>query len=253
MIQELKKIGLEEVKGRVVDTGFAPQVSKEWIDRLLQRPVKSFKDAIAGIDASFVSGQDRAVREANSKPVDTRKGLEVDEISAIHLYTQKCLHEELNNALRSNDEKKREPFLDFTRLLLSALQKLPNEPKGVVYRVVDDELSDGYGKGKSFFWSAFSSCATEGGAAMKFANKNRKPYTVFSISGHGKRIAEFSAYEGETEVLLPISTEFRVAGQIPIGKMTMVHLTIVEPETKKRKRTEKAKGGRNGEKETGKM
>ena len=39
LVQELKKIGLEKVKGRIVDTGFAPQVSKKWIERLLERPV----------------------------------------------------------------------------------------------------------------------------------------------------------------------------------------------------------------------
>ena len=54
LVQELKKIGLEKVKGRIVDTGFAPQVSKEWIERLLQRPVKSFKQAIEKIPALFV-------------------------------------------------------------------------------------------------------------------------------------------------------------------------------------------------------
>ena len=77
LVKELEKIGLKEVKGRIVDTGFAPQVSKEWIDRLLKRPVKPFKDAIARIPASFVSGQGRAVTVAKSKPVEKRKGLQL--------------------------------------------------------------------------------------------------------------------------------------------------------------------------------
>ena len=43
-------------------------------------------------------------------------------------------------------------------------------------------------------------------------------------------------------MLLPISTEFRVIDQIPIGKATVVNLEIMERNRKKRKRKEKATG-----------
>ena len=139
LVQELDKHGVKEIRGNVVDTGFTPQVSKEWIDNLYNLPVKSFKDCLKSIDEKYTSGGKDALAKAKViVKAHRNKTLTIDEIAAINLYTQTCLYKHFNECLR-NDNMRKE-VLDFARLLVFGLDKLPNEAHGVFYRVVNKKI-----------------------------------------------------------------------------------------------------------------
>jgi hypothetical protein len=248
LVKELEKIGLKEIEGRVVDTGFARQTPKAWIDNLQNRPVKSLELSLQGVDNKFKAGKGEALAFANGLAVAKRGKLSVDEAAAINLYTQNCLYRKLNQVLRSQNAEEREPFLDFTRLLLFALNKLPDEAETTFFRLVNRQLNAEYGNGKQFFWSAFSSCSTVDTAVMQFAKKS-KPHTIFAIAGCGKSIAEYSAYKSENEILIPMTVELCVQNSFQNGKTTTVFLKMVESaagKRKKRKRDDHSRAGPSG-------
>ncbi len=209
LVDQLRKYGLKEIKGKVVDEGFAPPVSKEWIKNLYKREVKKLSECLKSIDKDLTLDKEIALAFARRKSKEQRKGLTVDEVAAIHLYTQDALYKHLNETLRKDNDE-REKVLDISRLILSGLDKLPYEDETTFYRVVTKKLKNYYKRGYQFFEAAFSSCSTNGIDVLERFARPQSWNTIFVITGRGKSIKEFSHKQIEDEILVPMGVELRV-------------------------------------------
>lgn len=84
-------------------------------------------------------------------------GLTIDKSASIMLYStswkpyKKCLYVALNDALRSQDRDKLEPWFSYIKLLFTALERLPSIQR-TVYRGVKRDMEKDYVKGKSVVW-----------------------------------------------------------------------------------------------------
>lgn len=182
------------------------------------------------------------------------QGLTVDEAAAIHFYTSQCLfYVLLNGVLGGWGKDGREPlplYLPYSKLVLSALNKLPNV-EATVYRGVQgvplEKLLGGKVEGHFLTWWAFTS-TTESSDVL------RKPYflgftgehrTVFVLKvKSGVRIKRFSSFGGdeiepesedeeiegiddEDEVLIKPGTQFVITSIKDYDGVTEVSMTEV--------------------------
>ena len=175
--------------------------------------------------------EDGVVSEALTfcRSIDAEKKcyLTDEEAAAIRVYTGNSLYDALNEKLRQSareDElQSLHPFLRFARLLHSAMMKLPDVGEQTVFRgvrVSKANLDIDYKQNADFAWGQFTSCSLQSEKAMGFGTK-----TVFAVKCFGGRsIRNFSAFEHEDEVLLPIGTRLRVTGVLPSGDKCTVLL-----------------------------
>ena len=180
--------------------------------------------------AKAKKGRDKALKFANDE-APSSSPLSKDEIAAVYLCTMKVAYLPLNAALRSGDVNRIAPFRQFVRLLVSALDKLPSY-SGIVYRGITARLGDGeYANGSEVIWGGVSSCSTGGIAVDEFIGDNDTHRTLFAIDVQGgKIIREYSAFEAEAEVLLPISTRLVVKNSCYLhNRLLLVNLSEVVP------------------------
>ena len=78
------------------------------------------------------------------------------------------------------------------------------------------------------FLECISSCSKDGNVVMGFANSHQW-HTIFSISGCGKSIKDFSAEPDEDEILMPFSVEYRVENHFTNtqGRQHIVSLQVL--------------------------
>ena len=144
-----------------------------------------------------------------------KHGLTLCEIAAIHLYTQQAIYSQLNKMLRDRDRTKLLVYFPFLKLLLTALEKLPNY-EGVVYRgvKVQNNLKSQYRVGRNLTWWAFSSCTLDGDilSSDTFCGSTGERILFTIRCKNGKDISAYSAYSSEKEILLPPGRVFKVEG-----------------------------------------
>lgn len=137
-------------------------------------PVLPLRDTLSQLTELTDPGPhiEEALRAASiqpRQPEKSRPSLSVDQLAAIHLYTQEwseapSLYRCLNRALRSDDRSKVKPWFPFLKLLITALRQLPKF-KGPVWRGLKKDVSAKYPSGLTFRWWPFSSCTTDGKAS----------------------------------------------------------------------------------------
>jgi len=153
-------------------------------------------------------------------------GLNVDQIAAVHLYTQEwpeaqeSLYYKLNAALRNSNRAHVKPFFAYLRLLIDAFSKLPKvSASDKLWRGVRADLSKDFKKGKTLYWWAVTSCSTDQTVLdnPQFLGTTGER-TMFSITvSHGVHIDSFSAFSDEAEVVLPPGTHLEVVNASNLG------------------------------------
>ena len=206
---------------------------------LADKPIVSLDTSMTALPAhestvlkSFArSSMLAAKHKAKSHPKMT-----VDQIAAIHLYTQgTVLYGRVNAFLRARDRAGIRPYLPFIKLLLSALHTLPLETRVVWRGIPKHELEKFLQlKGNTIVWWGFSSCTKSVEQTEKFLTKfgtqtDHQKCTLFNVECRScVDITALSAYPEEEEVLLMPGTVMKVVGAL---KMTsVVHLRESEEE-----------------------
>jgi len=138
----------------------------------------------------------------------------MDEVCALHLYTQESpFYKLLNARLRDRNRQLLKPFFPLLKIMINALQKLPPIDK-TVYRGVKKNLLSKYKEkiGKKEIWWSFSSTTVSISVLQNelFLGKEGDR-SMFIISGVSLRdISRYSAIPGEQELLLLPGTVFIV-------------------------------------------
>jgi len=164
--------------------------------------------------------------------------LSFDESASVFAYSMESpLYAIINEALRKEDRNVLQPHFPYLRLLLDALNKLPNI-SALVYRGIKiaeiskyEETVSFYTKkskdGENTIWWGFSS-TTEN---LEILNSNQflgnsGNRIIFSFTcKKGKNIKSFSAISTEEEILILPGTIFKVIGILHAGNgFTMIQL-----------------------------
>jgi len=153
----------------------------------------------------------------SNEPVTyTDKSLTEDMIASIYLFTSQAMYFPLNYALRSDNGAVVRMFFPFLRLLVSALDRLPNY-SGMVYRGIKKDLSPNYTEGcKLSFWS-FQSGTTDADSLAKdtfLGRTGTRSVLLLKVTG-GKDISAYSADAEEKEILIPAGCTFAVEEILP--------------------------------------
>ena len=163
------------------------------------------------------------------KAIKKHPQLSLDEAASLVLYTIEEIPRELslyyvmNGNLRAKDRKRVRPWRDYIWLLLHALRKLPVETELVLFRGARASPSDLQldldEDGFEFTWSGFSSTARTQGVMETFVGQEgmRTMLTLQLTEPIGRKIADFSLFPEEDEVLLPPNICFEVASKFNAG------------------------------------
>lgn len=145
-------------------------------------------------------------------------GLTREESAAIYLYSMEMtdsvsFYKVLNDTLATGDRKMIRPWYLFLKLFDSALEKLPNFTKPV-WRGIKANIIGDYCNTQVCTWWRFSSCSASIDVVKLFLGNNDGS-TLFMIEVcNGKRIADYSHFPNEDEVLLKMGTTFYVRSQL---------------------------------------
>ena len=235
LVEKLSYVGQG---ARCVTAEFANRVDG-FVEQVRLCPVQSLKESLRGVIKHHAksgvskSRVQRGIEEARTqatKWVNKRgkdvNGLDIEEMAAIHLYTQTCIYSTLNAKLRSGDLKAAKVFFPYARLLLSALDKLPDVKDTTLYRGIDCRLpKDCFKQGTVYPMQQFNSCSSVGQTIESFL-KNNGYRTVMTVLGVGKNIKKYSKFD-EAEVLVPFGTLVRVDNSVEVhsGKLCVVSLS----------------------------
>jgi hypothetical protein len=167
---------------------------------------------------------------SSSAPAPGPERLNVDEIAAIHLYTQETpFYPTLNALLRSQDRGPLTPYLPYLRLLVTALGKL-KPAHATVFRGVNVDLSSQYLTGLECVWWPISSTTSEINVLSNpMFFDLAQPRTLFTIqTKHAVDIRLYSAMSKEAELVLLPGACFEVTGVLQLSaqpKCVMVTMT----------------------------
>ena len=158
--------------------------NNNFVNRLQDIQINSTDNPIFGIKGTPDCSLKEAIEDAQKKDPELEKidlsgaiylanwgnqkrlaanpyNLTVDELAAIHLYTQETpFYRILNERLRSEKRQLLVPFFRYIKLLLKGLYKLPSIKK-VVYRGVSKDLSSSFNEGKEMIWWSFTSTTSK--------------------------------------------------------------------------------------------
>lgn len=206
--QALRIMDVDEVPGQVPP-----------LRGLFGLPVAPLLDSTANL-VELLSGLrdtvDDALKFARQK-VSTHgpdpHGLTEDMIAGIYLYTCEVLCSAVNRCLRfgSSEASVVKSFFPFLRLLLTALERLPDY-SGQVYCGTRKDLSEGYLMGSQLSIWSFQSAMTDADtlANEAFLGKSGpRSLLCFRVTG-GKDISAYSPYVQEKEILIPAGCTFTV-------------------------------------------
>mmetsp|Transcript_63025 Transcript_63025/g.176278 ORF Transcript_63025/g.176278 Transcript_63025/m.176278 type:complete len:772 (+) Transcript_63025:110-2425(+) len=138
-------------------------------------------------------------------------GLTEDMIAGINVYTSEVLHSAVNQCLRSGNDFVVKSFFPFLRLLLAALERLPDY-SGQVYCGARKDLSNSYPMGSQLSIWSFQSAMTDADALADdtFLGKSgTRSLLCIRVTG-GKDISAYSANVQEKEILIPAGCTFTV-------------------------------------------
>lgn len=175
--------------------------------------------SIGDIAASEGKGKELAAKQAG-KP---KKYMAAHLYGSIMLYTGNAIYRQLNAALRSAKRKNVQKYFKYLRLLLEALNTLPQK-KCTLWRGISCDLTKACPVGKTVTWWSVSSCTSTESVARDFASGSAGVATLFTIKA--KRACPISAisfYSSEAESLLPPGTQLLIKSVKKVGKLVEIH------------------------------
>ena len=174
----------------------------------------------------------------DNSPTPPPQNLTLDESASICLYSiewephGQCLSYALNQALRSKDRQKLNPWCLYLKLILTALAHLPSTHDRLIYRGIKLDLSKDYPKGKTFIWWGFSSCTSSLSVleSRQFIGKIGLR-TMFIIECQsGKDISQHTYFQSEQEILIYPATRFIViSSEYKYNGLYIIHLKEIPP------------------------
>ncbi|CAF2879300.1 unnamed protein product [Rotaria sp. Silwood2] len=153
-----------------------------------------------------------------------------DEAATVYLYTMEMsenasVYHILNRALCAEDRTELRPWFGYLKLLDSATSKLPDF-RGIVWRGVNQDVSQTFKRGQRITWWSVSSCSRSVDVVSSFLGKTSQS-TLFNIEcSNGKFIAAYTCYPSEDEVIMMPGTMFKVVSD-PLhhhGGLHIIHL-----------------------------
>jgi len=172
------------------------------------------------------------------------EGLSQDEANAIHIYTREwqigdeSLYHRLNTALRSEDRKNIDPFLQYLKLLITALCKLPSYSTNITAlwcgMSIDDisMIDEKYKIGSKICWWGFSSCTSQMDIINQFLDKStdKRWKILFNIHyiSHAVDIKNFSLYPKESEILLLPGRYLRVRNKMEKNELIIIEMEEIQ-------------------------
>ena len=157
----------------------------------LEGAIKSIVLYVPGVEVYADQAKKRCERNTELTP---------DESAAIYLYTmQTSFHSKLNDALRTEDPEKIQPWFAYLKLLIAALHKLPSLAI-TVYRGVASDIQFNFQNDTVQTWWTVNSCSTDLKVIQFYLGGKGAVFAIETM--HGKDIAMYSAMSHEKEVIL---------------------------------------------------
>jgi len=147
-----------------------------------------------------------------------------DESAAIYLYTMSTdFFSRLNNALRDVNRQVLKPWLDFLKLFVTALKKLPST-KATVWRGVSYNATSKFVDNDVYTWWDINSCTVNINIVQGFLGESGTVFAIETI--HGRDVSMFSAFPDEQEVILMPGTCVRARYQSLnfMDRLFIIHL-----------------------------
>lgn len=151
-----------------------------------------------------------------------------DQSAAIYLYTMSIpFFSRLNAALRDPNRQVLHPWLPFLKLLMSALEKLP-QTKAIVWRGVHYDARLHFVDNDIYTWWGVTSCSKNINRVQAYLGESGTLFTIEAV--HGKDISMFSAVPDEQEVVLMPGTHVRAKFQPLsfIDRLFVIHLEEID-------------------------
>jgi len=146
---------------------------------------------------------------------------------AIMLYTSNAIYAALNKALREENRNNVKKYFNYLRLLLEALNALPQNTV-TLYRGIPVDLHDQYQVGSTQTWWNVSSCTSDIKVAKNFMQGCGGHCSLLTVKAKtATDISALSFYANEKESLLAPGTQLKVESCKRSGKVTEITLTEV--------------------------
>lgn len=146
---------------------------------------------------------------------------------AIMLYTSNAIYAALNRALREENRNNVKKYFNYLRLLLEALNSLPQKTV-TLYRGIPVDLHDQYKVGSTQTWWNVSSCTSDVKVAKNFMQGCGGHCTLLTVKAKtATDISALSFYANEKESLLAPGTQLKVESCKRSGKVTEITLLEV--------------------------
>jgi hypothetical protein len=187
------------------------------------RNLNSLEEAVESIaESKLVENIRENAKEAKQKCTKNTQ-LTVNESAAIYLYTMDTpFYETLNAVLRVENPPDLVPWLDFLKLFITAVEKLPSH-KTTVWRGLANAEASNFIDGQIFTWWNVNSCSVYASVAAGFTCGMGVLFCINTI--HGKKISMYSSKNGEKEVILMPGTRLRVQSKtFDVHGFSVVHL-----------------------------
>jgi len=175
------------------------------------------------INSSVKKGEQMEKKNAGNPVTKMSKEL----YGALMLYTSNAIYSELNTLLRSENRNMLEKYMNYLRMFLEALIRLPKQ-NVTLWRGISIDLSTQYKVGDTVTWWGVSSCTSAKHVAEGFMHSCGGNCSFLTIdSKTATDISEISFYSSEKESLLAPGTQLLVKSIKKDNKITHVHLEEV--------------------------
>ena len=204
--------------GRFADTDVGEDFSrKPPIPGWKSTPIVSVRDALADLadypDVEAVLD----TAEAYFPDGTNEDKLSSEQARSIFVYTSnmknsrdQVFHEKLNMSLRERSQRTN-PYLHFAKLLQSSLMMLQIACDSILWRAIKEDLHDKFKDriGKTMVFWGFTSTTKRMQVLDEFLPDTGGSILCFKLPS-ASPVARFSAYEHESEWLIPAGTSFKV-------------------------------------------
>jgi hypothetical protein len=135
----------------------------------------------------------------------------------------------LNSALRNTNRQVMKPWLDFLKLFVTALKKLP-PTEATIWRGVNYDATLKFVDNDGYIWWDINSCSMNINSVQPFLGESGTLFAIETI--HGRDISMFSAFPDEQEVILMPGTRVRNRYQSLnfIDRLFIIHLEEIVPQ-----------------------
>jgi hypothetical protein len=188
------------------------------------RNLKSLEEAVESIaESKLVENIREYAKEAKQKCTKNIQ-LTLNESAAIYLYTMDTpFYEALNRVLRVENPPDLVPWLDFLKLFITAVEKLPSH-KTTVWRGLANLKASNFSEGQMFTWWNVNSCSAYASVAAGFTCEKGILFCINTIYSKDIRTYSF-AKDREGEIILMPGTRLRVKDKtFDVHGFTVVHL-----------------------------